>query len=107
MDGSEFVSSTNNAWHGQLNAKYIISKSNSPNYEDSRSIILQVRLAQHINYGIVYKELIEAQEYKVGTILPLVFPQIDGEVSVPTGNVEVVDVEHDLVMNSYEVTFKP
>ena len=107
MDGSEFVSSNENVWHGQLNAKYIVSKSNSPNYEGSGVIILQVRLAQYINDGIVYKELIEAQEYKVGTILPLVFPQIDGEYGVATGKVEVVDVEHDIVMNSYEVTFKP
>ena len=107
MDGSEFTSSSENVWKGQLNAKYIISKSNSPNYEGSSSIILQVRLAQHVNDGIVYKELIEAKEYKVGTILPLVFPQIEGEYGVGSGIVEVVDVEHDLVMNSYEVTFKP
>ena len=84
----------------------IISKSNSPNYEDSGTIILQVRLAQTINDGIVYKELIEAKEYKVGTILPLIFPQIEGEYGVGSGVVEVVDVEHDIVMNSYEVTFK-
>ena len=106
MDGSEFTSSSNNVWKGQLNAKYIISKSNSPNYEDSGTIILQVRLAQTINDGIVYKELIEAKEYKVGTILPLIFPQIEGEYGVGSGVVEVVDVEHDIVMNSYEVTFK-
>ena len=107
MDGSEFTSSSVNVWRGQLNAKYIISKSNSPNYEDSGTIILQVRLAQNVNDGIVYKELIEAQEYKVGTILPLVFPQIEGEYGVGSGVVEVVDVEHDIVMNSYEVVFKP
>ena len=106
MDGTEFTSSSNNVWKGQLNAKYIISKSNSPNYEDSGTIILQVRLAQTINDGIVYKELIEAKEYKVGTILPLIFPQIEGEYGVESGVVEVVDVEHDIVMNSYEVTFK-
>ena len=107
MDGSEFTSSSVNVWRGQLNAKYIISKSNSPNYEDSGTIILQVRLAQNVNDGIVYKELIEAKEYKVGTILPLVFPQIEGEYGVGSGVVEVVDVEHDIVMNSYEVVFKP
>ena len=106
MDGSEFTSSSVNVWRGQLNAKYIISKSNSPNYEDSGTIILQVRLAQNVNDGIVYKELIEAKEYKVGTILPLVFPQIEGEYGVGSGVVEVVDVEHDIVMNSYEVVFK-
>ncbi len=107
MYGSEFTSSSENIWKGQLNAKYIISKSNSPNYEDSSSIILQVRLAQHVNDGIVYKELIEAKEYKVGTILPLIFPQIEGEYGVGSGVVEVVDVEHDIVMNSYEIVFKP
>lgn len=107
MNGSEFVSNTETIWKGQLNAKYIISKSNSPNYENSSTIILQVRLAQHVNDGIIYKELIEAQEYKVGTILPLVFPQIEGEYGVSSGKVEVVDVENDIVMNSYDVTFKP
>ena len=107
MNGSEFVSDTETIWKGQLNAKYIVSKSNTPNYEDSGNVILQVRLAQPVNGGIIYKELIEAQEYKVGTILPLVFPQIEGEYGVSSGKVEVVDVENDIVMNSYDVTFKP
>lgn len=94
-------------WYGTLNAKYIVTKSNSPNFENSENVILQVQLVQITEQGIMYKELSDAQEYKVGTVLPLMYNNIEGEYGVQNGIVQVVDVENDIIMSTYEVTFEP
>ena len=94
-------------WYGKLNAKYIVTKSNSPNFENSENVILQVQLVQITEQGIMYKELSDAQEYKVGTVLPLMYNNIEGEYGVQNGIVQVVDVENDIIMSTYEVTFEP
>ena len=95
-------------WHGKLNAKYIVTKSNSPNIDYNENIILKVELVQVSFDGTTYyKDLIDAQEYKVGTVMPIIFADIEGEYGVQKGIVQIVDVENDIVMQTYEVTFNP
>ena len=98
---------SNKYWHARLNEKYIVAKGNTPDLDSSDTIILQVRLAQETSNGTLYTELNDAQEYKVGTILPLVFSNIEGEYGIPTGLVQIVDVENDVVMARYQVSFAP
>ena len=62
---------------------------------------------QQTNDGIVYTELLEPQEYKVGTIMPLIFPNLEGEEGVQNGQVQVVDVEKDKVVSTINVIFWP
>ena len=62
---------------------------------------------QETNQGMVYTELLEPEEYKVGTILPLIFKNIEGEENIQTGQVQVVDVVNDTVVYSTIVKFTP
>ena len=98
---------TTNYWHAKLNEKYIVTKVNAPEMDNSDTIVLQVRLAQETSNGTLYTELNDAQEYRVGTILPLVFSNIEGEYGITTGLVQIVDVENDVVMARYQVSFTP
>ena len=107
-NGMEYVENANVKWHSKLSQSYIVGKTNTPDGTSSDDkVILQVRLMQKTNQGIVYTELLEPEEYKVGTILPLIFKNIEGEENVQTGQVQVVDVVNDTVVYSTIVKFTP
>lgn len=107
-DGTEYVANSNVKWHAELSQSYRVGKANTPEGTASNDkVILQVRLMQETNQGIVYTELLEPEEYKVGTILPLIFKNIEGEENVQTGQVQVVDVVNDTVVYSTIVKFTP
>ena len=107
-DGTEYVSNSNVKWHAELSQSYRVGKTNTPDGTASNDkVILQVRLMQETNQGMVYTELLEPEEYKVGTILPLIFKNIEGEENIQTGQVQVVDVVNDTVVYSTIVKFTP
>ena len=107
-DGVEYVAETKNKWYAELSTTYRVMKDNSPYIDSSNeTFMLQVRLVQDTSIGTVYTELIEPQEYKVGTIIPLVFTNLEGEEKVQYGQVQVVDVVNDKVLASINVMFWP
>ena len=108
VDGVEYIADSTAKWHGEISRSYIVSKGNTPNINNTgETMILQIRLMQETSRGIVYTELSEAEEYKVGTILPLVFKDLEGEEGVYSGNVQVVDVVNDVVVYTQAVSFHP
>lgn len=107
-NGIEYMGTTTYKWHGQLSDSYrIVAEGGPGNSENEKTLILQVRLMQVTEDGVVYTELIEPREYRYDAVLPLVFKDIEGEVNVLTGEVQVVDVENDKVLYTTMVTFKP
>ena len=109
IDGVEYVAEKKAKWYSQLNTTYrVVGDENKPSLDvKDETMVLQVRLVQQTNEGIVYTELIEAQEYKVGTIIPLIFTSIEGEEKVQNGQVQVVDVVNDKVLFSIDIIFWP
>lgn len=108
-DGVEYIAEKKKKWHSELSATYrVVSGEKSPTQNNSGdTLILQVRLMQQTAAGIVYTELLEPQEYKIGTIMPLIFPNLEGEEGVQNGQVQVVDVEKDKVVSTINVIFWP
>lgn len=107
-NGIEYKGSESEKWHGELSSSYSIVTTGGPGTENAnKTIILQVRLMQNTFDGIVYTELVEPREYRYDAVLPLVFKDIEGEINIPTGEVQVVDVENDIVLYTTTVTFKP
>ena len=108
IDGVEYIAEKKKKWHSELSATYRVVASDTPlTGSSNETLILQVRLVQQTSEGTVYTELIEPQEYKVGTIIPLIFPNLEGEEKVQNGQVQVVDVERDKVVSSINVIFWP
>ncbi len=107
-DGTEYIAESQLKWHSSMSGSYLVSQSKGPNIENtSESYILQVRLVQLTPQGTIYTELLEPQVYKVGTILPLIFTDIEGENNISSGEVQVVDVENDIVLFSQQIIFTP
>ncbi|MBO6134547.1 MAG: Stk1 family PASTA domain-containing Ser/Thr kinase [Lachnospiraceae bacterium] len=107
-DGIEYAGNSSEKWHSELSDSYRIVTVSEPNSgNESATLILQVRLMQETEDGIVYNELIEPREYKVDAVVPLIFKDIEGEMNVTTGEVQVVDVEKDIVLYTKTITFKP
>ncbi len=108
IDGVEYIAEKKKTWHSELSATYRVVASGEPQENSSNeTLILQVRLVQQTSEGTVYTELMEPQEYKVGTIIPLIFTNLEGEEKVQNGQVQVVDVERDRVVSSINVIFWP
>lgn len=108
IDGVEYIAEKKKKWHSELSATYRVVASDTPlTGSSNETLILQARLVQQTSEGTVYTELIEPQEYKVGTIIPLIFPNLEGEEKVQNGQVQVVDVERDKVVSSINVIFWP
>lgn len=105
-DGVEYIAEKKEKWYSELSATYRVVKDNVPNTKDD-TMILQVRLMQNTSEGTVYTELMEPQEYKFGTIIPLMFTSLEGEAGVQNGQVQIVDVVHDIVVSSIDVIFWP
>lgn len=108
-DGIEYIAEAKEKWYGELTSTYRVVKEKKPNSveKESDTMIIQVRLVQATSEGVIYTELIEPKEYKVGTVIPLVFTKIEGEAKVQNGQVQVVDVENDKVLSSIDITFWP
>ena len=105
VDGAEYQISKKKVWHGEFSSTYKVDNKHIPANENVNTLIIQVRLVQNTNEGVVYTELIEPQEYRVGTIIPLIFPDIEGEENIQSGQLQVVDVERDSILMSANVAF--
>ena len=64
-----------------------------------------VRLKQDNNGEAVYKTLMEARTLVADEVLPIDFPSMEGIPGVEYGEVEVVNIENGMVMQSYPVAF--
>jgi serine/threonine-protein kinase len=71
----------------------------------SASVTVMIRLRQETGGNVVYKTLMEPRTVTADAILPVRFKAIEGVYGVDTGQVEVVDVENDQVLMSYDVQF--
>ena len=92
----------------EISKTYNVGTSDTPDVTiEGDSLVLQVRLAQNTSQGIVYTELMEPVEYKKGTILPIIFKDIEGEANVETGSVQVVDVVNDKILYTAPIQFHP
>ena len=109
IDGIEYIAEKKGKWHSELSTTHrVVGRDGTPSGSSTNETrILQVRLVQQTEAGTVYTELMEPQEYKVGTILPLIFPNLEGEEGVQNGQVQVVDAEKDTVVASINVIFWP
>ena len=94
-----------NKLYAQLRATYIVTNSNIPLNNQKDTMIIAVRLMQNTNEGVKYFELTQPTEYNIGTSIPLIFLNIEGEPDVYNGIVQVVDVENDIVLSEYVVQF--
>lgn len=92
-------------WLADLNASFIVSQNNVPGGSEDDKIIIAVRLMQATETGVKYYELSQPAEYTVGTAISLVYLDIEGEPGVYDGQVQVVDVENDVILKSYDVRF--
>ena len=108
VDGVEYIDSSNVKWHGEISKTYNVGSSDTPDVTiEGDSLVLQVRLMQTTSQGIMYTELMEPTEYKKGTILPIIFKDIEGEANVETGSVQVVDVVNDKILFTVPIQFHP
>ena len=109
IDGVEYIAEKKRNWHSELSTTYrVVGRDGTPSGSASNeTLFLQVRLVQQTEAGTVYTELIEPQEYRVGTIIPLIFTNLEGEYGVQNGQVQVVDVQNDKVLSSINVIFWP
>ena len=66
---------------------------------------VMVRLKQDNNGEAVYKTLMEARTLVADEVLPIDFPSMEGIPGVEYGEVEVINIENGMVMQSYPVAF--
>ena len=114
---SETVAETETAFivepiEGDPNSRYVASINNTYELKNligpgsaSASVTVMIRLRQETGGNVVYKTLIEPRTVTADAILPVRFKAIEGVYGVDTGQVEVVDVENDRVLMSYDVQF--
>ena len=114
---SETVAETETAFivepiEGDPNSRYVASINNTYELKNligpgsaSASVTVMIRLRQETGGNVVYKTLMEPRTVTADAILPVRFKAIEGVYGVDTGQVEVVDVENDRVLMSYDVQF--
>ena len=114
---SETVAETETAFivepiEGDPNSRYVASINNTYELKNligpgsaSASVTVMIRLRQETGGNVVYKTLMEPRTVTADAILPVRFKAIEGVYGVDTGQVEVVDVENDQVLMSYDVQF--
>ena len=97
---------------GDPNSRYVASINNTYELKNligpgsaSASVTVMIRLRQETGGNVVYKTLMEPRTVTADAILPVRFKAIEGVYGVDTGQVEVVDVENDRVLMSYDVQF--
>ena len=104
--GDEIIVPEKNYWYSNFSTTFRLGQNIIPTGGTNDTIILQVRLVQTIGTRIVYTELMEPAEYRIGTTIPLVFESIRGEENIRTGKLQVVDVVNDRVLASYDLLFQ-
>ena len=64
-----------------------------------------LRLKQVVNGELVYTQLTEPKTYSTDTMLDIRFTKIRGADGISTGEVEIVDMTNDIVLNTYTINF--
>ena len=87
-----------------LEASYPLMVSYGPGAASSE-ITIMIRLKQTVNGEEVYTKLTDPKTYSVDTTLDIRFTNIRGADGVLTGEVQIVDLTNNKVLNSYNVNF--
>ena len=67
--------------------------------------MVEVRLKQEVDGRAVYRTLMQPTELTGKDLLPISYPSIEGLSGVDYGEVEVVNMQTGLVVQSYPVKF--
>lgn len=87
-----------------LEASYPLRVSYGPG-APSTEIQIMIRLKQTVNGEVKYTKLTEPKAYSTDTMLDIRFTKIRGADGVSTGEVEIVDMTNNVVLNTYTVNF--
>ncbi len=87
-----------------LEASYPLMVSYGPGAV-STEIQIMIRLKQTVNGEVKYTKLTEPKSYSTDTMLDIRFTKIRGADGVLTGEVEIVDLTNNVVLNTYNVNF--
>lgn len=87
-----------------LEASYPLMVSYGPG-APSTEIQIMIRLKQTVNGEVKYTKLTEPKSYTTDTMLDIRFTKIRGADGVTTGEVEIVDLTNNVVLNTYNVNF--
>ncbi len=87
-----------------LEASYPLMVSYGPGAPEGEIQIL-IRLKQTVNGEVKYTKLTEPKAYTTDTMLDIRFTKIRGADGVFTGEVEIVDLTNNVVLNTYNVNF--
>ncbi len=87
-----------------LEASYPLMVSYGPG-APSTEIQIMIRLKQTVNGEVKYTKLTEPKAYTTDTMLDIRFTKIRGADGVTTGEVEIVDLTNNVVLNTYNVNF--
>lgn len=97
---------------GDPNSRYVASINNTYELKNLigpnsalTSVTVMIRLRQEVGGETVYQTLMEPRTVTADTIMPVRFKAIEGAYGVNTGYVEIVQVDSDTVLKSYEVQF--
>ena len=87
-----------------LEATYPLRVSYGPG-APSGEIQIVIRLKQNVNGEVIYTNLTEPKSYTTDTMLDIRFTKIRGADGVMNGEVEIVDMTNNLVLNTYNINF--
>ncbi len=87
-----------------LEASYPLRVSYGPG-APSAEIQIMIRLKQTVNGEVKYTKLTEPKAYSTDTMLDIRFTKIRGADGVSTGEVEIVDMTNNVVLNTYNINF--
>ena len=87
-----------------LEASYPLRVSYGPG-APSTEIQILIRLKQIVNGEVTYTELTAPKAYTTDTMLDIRFTKIRGANGVTNGEVEIVDVTNNVILNTYNVNF--
>ena len=94
----------NQKYIGSIKTQYVLADHIGPGSAGT-SIEVMVRLHQVVDGEDVYTTLMEPRRVTGNTILPIKFDFIEGAYGVDQGEVEVVKVDTDEVLKSFDVEF--
>ena len=87
-----------------LEASYPLRISYGPG-SPSTEIQIVLRLKQTVNGEVKYTQLTEPKAYSTDTMLDIRFTKIRGADGVSNGEVEIVDMTNNIVLNTYTINF--
>lgn len=87
-----------------LEATYPLRVSYGPGAPSSE-IQIMIRLKQTVNGEVKYTKLTEPKSYSTDTMLDIRFSKIRGADGVFTGEIEIVDLTNNVILNTYNVNF--